>query len=81
MGLMGLMGGWERDSAMGIAERDFYRTGETRLQGKGKGVTWRGKREKREKVFPNGKKRYQRTTKSTGGGPMVGFPRFPNPDL
>ena len=53
MGLMG--GGWERDSAMGIAERGLlpdgglYRTGETRLQGRGKGVTWRGKRENREK--------------------------------
>lgn len=64
-----------------LLDGGFYRTGETRLQGRGKGVTWRGKREKREKVFPNGEKRYQRTTKSTGGGPMVGFPRFPNPDL
>ena len=23
---------------------DFYRTGETRLQGRGKGVTWRGEK-------------------------------------
>ena len=49
MGMMGLMGGWERDSAMGIAGREFYRTGERRLQGRGKGVTWQGKKEKRER--------------------------------
>ena len=42
MGMRGLMGGWEKDSAMGIAGRDFYRTGD--FTGRGKHVYKGGER-------------------------------------
>ena len=51
-GVNGGMGKGLRDGNRGaglLLDGDFYRTGETRLQGRGKGVTWRGKRRERER--------------------------------
>ena len=38
MGMMGLMGGWERDSAMGIAERGLLPDGGNTFTREGKGI-------------------------------------------
>ncbi|MBQ6799781.1 MAG: hypothetical protein IJP08_01565, partial [Bacteroidaceae bacterium] len=48
----GLTGKGIRDGKRGaglLPDGGFYRTGETGLQGRGKGVTWRGKRRERER--------------------------------
>lgn len=63
MGLMGLMGGidgkgnprWKSRGAGILPDGEFYRTGETRLQGRGKGRKG-GKERKGKKFFPTGRK-------------------------
>ena len=70
VGLMGLMGGIDGKGAPRGESRsgDFYRTGETRLQGRGKGVTWRGKRRERER---KGKGKEEREKKGNEKNSLV----------
>ena len=76
MGMMGLMGGWERGSAMGIAERGLLPDGGNTFTREGKGGYMAGEKGEKGKSFSQRGEKISANYKIDGRRTDGGIPPF-----